>query len=241
MAEQNNNLIKGSLLTLSLLGLASLFYHGGSASTRKNPSDADEVSDEDLALEAQAAKRGQYKKPLFTKEELIGQKVRVFYNLHLNTFSVQTKDKTSGTWVVRHYADYVKLGNVEFIISKSGQKRVRKECAKNVHAFVHGELLDLITYPDDFIFHLDASKRAEIYYNPYLTDDWMRIPPPQTDAPKMVPLRVCSGTAKEKEIYVRELPKNSKPIFSAPKGVEMINVVVSEEPVVKVRPQIWEL
>lgn len=90
---------------------------------------------------------------------LIGQRVMVYYNLTKGTFSVQK----SG--LLAFHADYVKLKDVEFRVRKGGLERVRKEKTKNVHAFVIGTLedyceypcLDLPNPPNDFV----------ITYNPY--------------------------------------------------------------------------
>ena len=64
------------------------------------------------------------------------KKVRVYRNLHKDCFSV----KQDG--LVRCHADNVTLFNVEFIVSKAGQRRVRDEKKKNVHAFVEGFVVD---------------------------------------------------------------------------------------------------
>ena len=52
---------------------------------------------------------------------LIGEKVMVYYNLHKHTFSIQKNGL-----VVLH-VDYVKLKNVEFRVRVGGKEKVRKE------------------------------------------------------------------------------------------------------------------
>lgn len=67
-------------------------------------------------------------------------RVRVYYNLHKHTFSVQ--HFVDGRWLVRDYADEVCLEDVTFKVSEAGRRRVLAEGRKNVHAFVTGTLVD---------------------------------------------------------------------------------------------------
>jgi len=99
------------------------------------------------------------------KENIIGQKVMVYYNLHKHTFSVQK----SGIVVL--HADFVKLSNVEFRVRKGGLEKVRKEKTKNVHAFVIGTLEDYCEYPCDNI--PEDSDGEIISYNPYKNDSFV--------------------------------------------------------------------
>jgi hypothetical protein len=99
------------------------------------------------------------------KENIIGQKVMVYYNLHKHTFSVQK----SGIVVL--HADFVKLSNVEFRVRKGGLDKVRKEKVKNVHAFVIGTLEDYCEYPCDGI--PQDSEGEIISYNPYKNDSFV--------------------------------------------------------------------
>ena len=99
------------------------------------------------------------------KENIIGQNVMVYYNLHKHTFSVQK----SGIVVL--HADFVKLSNVEFRVRKGGLEKVRKEKTKNVHAFVIGTLEDYCEFPC-----LDIPQESEgeiISYNPYKNDSFV--------------------------------------------------------------------
>lgn len=66
-------------------------------------------------------------------EQLHGQKVKVYFNLHNRLFSVQ-----HGGRVVAHLPE-VALKNVKFKVSEAGRQRVLREQRKNVHAFVEGE------------------------------------------------------------------------------------------------------
>jgi len=99
------------------------------------------------------------------KNEFIGKRVMVYYNLHKHTFSVTYKSK-----VILH-ADYVKLGDVEFRVRKGGKERVRTEMAKNVHAFVIGKLLDYCQYPCEDIPQEPNSNI--VTYNPYKYDSFV--------------------------------------------------------------------
>ena len=102
------------------------------------------------------------------------KKVRVYRNLHKQCFSV----KQDG--LVRCHADHVTLENCHFIVSKAGQKRVRNEGRKNVHAYIEGVLVD--TREADKIVdgtksdaELDAGKSdwKKAYYNPYTCDTFI--------------------------------------------------------------------
>ena len=95
----------------------------------------------------------------------IGKKVMVYYNLHKHTFSVTYDSK-----VILH-ADYVKLGDVEFRVRQGGNKRVRQEKSKNVHAFVIGKLLDYCEYPCDDI--PSPPSNMIVTYNPYKYDSFV--------------------------------------------------------------------
>lgn len=85
----------------------------------------------------------------------IGQKVKVYFNLHTHLFSVQ--DYKTGK-VVAH-GNNISLKDVEFRVSEAGRQRVLKEKKKNVHAYVIG------TYHGDKGF--DAGVMKDAYYNPY--------------------------------------------------------------------------
>ena len=95
----------------------------------------------------------------------IGLRVMVYYNLHKKTFSVQYKGR------VILYADYVKLGNVEFRVREGGKEKVRQEMRKNVHAFVIGDLLDYCQYPCENM--PPETNDKVITYNPYKYDSFV--------------------------------------------------------------------
>ena len=64
------------------------------------------------------------------------QKVRVYRNLHKKCLSV----KQGG--IVQCHTDNIVLRDCKFIVSKAGQKRVRDEKRKNVHAYVEGYVVN---------------------------------------------------------------------------------------------------
>lgn len=96
---------------------------------------------------------------------LIGEKVMVYYNLHKHTFSIQK----SG--IVFFHADFVKLRDVEFRVRKGGREKVNVEKRKNVHAFVIGTLVDFCQYPcEDLPI---SSEGSVVTYNPYRHDSFV--------------------------------------------------------------------
>jgi hypothetical protein len=98
-------------------------------------------------------------------DSLIGQNVKVYYNLHKHTFSVQKNGL-----VVLH-ADYIKLEDVEFKVRTGGREKVRQEKSKNVHAFVNGTLIDFCQYPCDDI--PEEPVGDIVTYNPYKYDTFV--------------------------------------------------------------------
>jgi len=99
------------------------------------------------------------------RDNLLRQKVMVYYNLHKHTFSVQKNGL-----VVLH-ADFVVLSDVEFRVRRGGKEKVRKEKSKNVHAFVIGMIEDYCEYPCENIPNLDGGQ--VISYNPYVNDSFV--------------------------------------------------------------------
>lgn len=85
----------------------------------------------------------------------VGQKVRVYFNLHKKVFSVQ--DVKTGL-VVAH-APKILLDSVSFIVRESGRQKVIREKKKNVHAFVVGA----------FVVENEITPNEKAYYNPYKT------------------------------------------------------------------------
>jgi hypothetical protein len=84
----------------------------------------------------------------------------VYYNLHKKVFSVRESGR-----VVDH-AHYVMLSDVRFNVGLAGQRKVRLEKKKNVHATVSGIRDDSFLWPD-----LTEARRAT--YNPYKNDTFV--------------------------------------------------------------------
>jgi len=102
------------------------------------------------------------------------KKIRVYRNLHKDCFSV----KQGG--LVRCHADHVTLKDCKFIVSKAGQKRVRDEGRKNVHAFVEGMLADTREIDNcvdgnksEQEIWAGKSNGQKAYYNPYTCDTFI--------------------------------------------------------------------
>ena len=95
-----------------------------------------------------------------------GMRVRVYWNLHKNKYSVQDA-KTNR--VVAHVSA-IALQDCKLTIRKSGQERARKEGRKNVHAFVTG------TFYSDRRFKnaWEVCGGKQVKYNPYKNDTFMR-------------------------------------------------------------------
>jgi hypothetical protein len=122
----------------------------------------------------------------------IGKKVMVYYNLHKHTFSVTYDSK------VIMYADYVKLGDVEFRVRQGGKEKVRSEKSKNVHAFVIGKLLNYCEYPCDEMPTPSSDK--VVTYNPYKHDTFVF---KNTEEPVYYAQEVDMINAKDKLFVVK--------------------------------------
>ena len=90
------------------------------------------------------------------------EKVRVYWNLHKHTWSIQSC-KTG--LVIDHKQNLVLDDGAKFIVRKGGQKRVRQEGKKNVHAFAVGYIVE---NNDNNFNPIDWDR---VKYNPY-TDDY---------------------------------------------------------------------
>ncbi len=93
-------------------------------------------------------------------------KVDIYKNLHLSKkmgrimFSI--KDRQTGR-IAQKQSGAIAISDVKFVVSQSGNIRVRNEKQKNVHAFVRGCIIDSIETTFD----------GTIYYNPYLYDTFV--------------------------------------------------------------------
>lgn len=86
-------------------------------------------------------------------------RVRVYYNLHGNVWSVQHYIPGKG-WRVREHLSSLILENVEFKVSEAGRQRVIREGRKNVHAYAIGWLSEREPY--GYTGHLPCAS-----YNPH--------------------------------------------------------------------------
>ena len=87
--------------------------------------------------------------------------VYVYRNLHKQCLSVRQDG------IVKCHAENVVLKDCEFKVSLAGQKRVRDEKKKNVHAGVKGFVVDARRSLELLDFGWET-----VYYNPYSTDWW---------------------------------------------------------------------
>jgi len=86
-----------------------------------------------------------------------GTPVRVYRNLHNGKLSVQVKQ--DGKWKVHAHVDDIFLDDPNFKVSQAGRERVLREKAKNVHAFILGN----VSSSEGF----DADNARQVTYNPY--------------------------------------------------------------------------
>ena len=98
-------------------------------------------------------------------DNIIGERVMVYYNLHKHTFSVQK----SG--LVLLHVDYIKLKDVEFRVRSGGREKVNLEKRKNVHAFVIGNVVDFCEFPCDTL--PEETDGKVITYNPYVNKSFV--------------------------------------------------------------------
>lgn len=84
--------------------------------------------------------------------------VRVYFNFHKKMISVQSK--VNGRWKVVKHVEDILLKNVKFKVSEAGRQRVIKNKRKNVHAYIHGEVINTLPHPMTLVFN-------SVHYNPY--------------------------------------------------------------------------
>lgn len=87
------------------------------------------------------------------QEPVVGDAVRIYWNLHRGCFSVQRGELIAG------YRDSVVLDKVEFKVNATARRSVLIHKRKNVHAKVHGIIADQLRGGDDAV---------EVRYDPYL-------------------------------------------------------------------------
>lgn len=93
-----------------------------------------------------------------------GTPIRLYRNLHANSWSVQVYARQPGTnrhhWKVAGHADSLVVDGARFKVYEKGRQRVLATGRKNVHSFVLGVLVAV----DCFDPAPEAS--AEVTYNP---------------------------------------------------------------------------
>ena len=95
-------------------------------------------------------------------KQLVGKKVKVYFNLHKKVLSVMEKGK-----VIAHVPE-ITLRDVKFKVSEAGRQRVLREQRKNVHAGLVG-----IVTEENF------PEGDRVTYNPYLYDSFVNAENPQ--------------------------------------------------------------
>ena len=91
-------------------------------------------------------------------------KVRVYWNLHRKMWSVQQDG------LVVDHMKCVVLEDAKFVVRKGGQKRVREENKKNVHAFAVGHMSEYSVSTSESLKKAFGNW-SRVKYNPY-TDDY---------------------------------------------------------------------
>ena len=86
---------------------------------------------------------------------------RVYFNVREKNLSVLDY-KTNK---VTRKLSQVYLTNAMFVVRKSGNKRVREEGRKNVHAFVNGIIQNIFPNNEEFFYH-----SHKVRYDPYTMD-----------------------------------------------------------------------
>ena len=106
---------------------------------------------------------------------------RVYYNTDKLCFSLLDY-KTNK---VVKYADNIFMTNALFVVRKSGQKRVREEGRKNVHAFVNGIIQNRLPNNQDLFYNCHR-----VRYDPY-TMDYFHYERIVNGKPKWLPVSQC--------------------------------------------------
>jgi len=86
------------------------------------------------------------------------EKVRVYWNLHKHTWSIQS----CKSGLVIDHRQFVSLKDAKFVVRKGGQKRVREQGKKNVHAFAVGYQID-----NSKLYNSNLIDWDRVKYNPY--------------------------------------------------------------------------
>ena len=112
-------------------------------------------------------------------------KVKVYYNLHKNCYSIVSLEKENYGKVIKH-SNCVPLFDAQFKVSEKGRQRVLREQKKNVHAYVVG------TWVSEFVPRLPIKLAT---YNPYKYSSFV-------DADSKKPLAKASQVLLSKRHFV---------------------------------------
>ena len=95
------------------------------------------------------------------------KRVEVYRNLNFGCFSVRALGGKHKGLVIDHVIQ-ITLQNASFVVQPAGNRRVKAEKRKNVHAFVCGQLVE--TYGSTIPWHGGKkifSNDFQVVYNPY--------------------------------------------------------------------------
>jgi len=87
------------------------------------------------------------------------KKIEVYFNLHKKTWSVRQSGRVIG------HTNYIQVKNPQYVVSKKGNERVRREKKKNVHAFVRGYVTESLPYM--------PNRQKFVSYNPYKNNSFV--------------------------------------------------------------------
>lgn len=103
----------------------------------------------------------------------LGTRVRVYWNLHKKTFSIQDAQ----TGLVVGHSQHIELEDASFVVRQGGRRKVIETRRKNVHAFVVGKLVSTVAQAEQ-----TAERLTELTYNPYKYDSFVVRDDDQTKA-----------------------------------------------------------
>ena len=98
---------------------------------------------------------------------------RAYYNLHRKCFSVQ--DYKTG--LVIEHTNKLCFTNAMFVVRESGNKKVKREGRKNVHAFVNGirSKLKQGMMPEFASYKVRYDPHTMDYFHYKRNDDWLQV------------------------------------------------------------------
>ena len=96
------------------------------------------------------------------------KKVKVYFNLHKKLFSVVSLEGEDKGLVIDH-AREIDLVDCKLVVQPGGNKRVRKEMKKNVHAYIAG----FLAAGEDMERAKKDCMKSTVTYNPYRHKSFM--------------------------------------------------------------------